>query len=91
MGHVQVMLNLVDYGMDVQAAIDMARTFFEDDASLVERAMPPATVEGLKARGHNVSITPSPWGGGQAIQIDWDKGVLIGGSDHRKDGSALGY
>jgi gamma-glutamyltranspeptidase/glutathione hydrolase len=91
MGHVQVMLNLVDYGMDVQAAIDMARTFFEGEESLVERAMPAATVEGLRARGHNVSVVPSPWGGGQAIQIDWDKGVLIGGSDHRKDGCALGY
>jgi gamma-glutamyltranspeptidase/glutathione hydrolase len=91
MGHAQVMLNLVDYGMDVQAAIDMARTFFEDDLSLVEGAMPAATIEGLKARGHTVAPVPSPWGGGQAVQIDWDKGVLIGGSDHRKDGCALGY
>jgi gamma-glutamyltranspeptidase/glutathione hydrolase len=75
----------------VQAAIDMPRTFFEGDVSLVERAMPAATIEGLKARGHNVAFVPSPWGGGQSIQIDWDSGLLIGGSDHRKDGCALGY
>jgi gamma-glutamyltranspeptidase/glutathione hydrolase len=91
MGHVQVMLNTVDYGMDVQQAIDAPRVFFEGDVTLVERGMPQATIEGLKARGHDVAVAPSPWGGGQAIRIDWQRGVLIGGSDPRKDGCALGY
>jgi gamma-glutamyltranspeptidase/glutathione hydrolase len=91
MGHVQVVLNMIDFGMDAQAAIDVPRAFFEGENTLVERGMPAATVEGLKARGHTVAPQPSPWGGGQIIRIDWERGVLLGGSDHRKDGCALGY
>jgi gamma-glutamyltranspeptidase/glutathione hydrolase len=91
MGHVQMVLNLYDYGMDVQSAIDAPRAFFEGDATVVERGMPAATVQGLRARGHNVVTAPSPWGGAQAIRIDRRRGVLIGGSEPRKDGCALGY
>jgi gamma-glutamyltranspeptidase/glutathione hydrolase len=58
---------------------------------VVERGMPAATVEGLKARGHQIAVAPTPWGGAQAIHIDWKRGVLIGGSEPRKDGCALGY
>jgi gamma-glutamyltranspeptidase/glutathione hydrolase len=77
--------------MDVQAAIDAPRAFFVGDKSVVERGLPPASIEGLRARGHDVELAVSPWGGGQAIRIDWERGVLIGGSDPRKDGCALGY
>jgi gamma-glutamyltranspeptidase/glutathione hydrolase len=91
MGHAQIITNLVDYGMDVQGAIDAPRAFFVGGASVVERGMPPATIAGLTQRGHEVVVAPQPWGGAQAIQIDWDRGVLIGGSDPRKDGCALGY
>lgn len=91
MGHVQMVLNLFDYGMDIQSAIDAPRAFFEGESTVVERGMPAATIEGLKARGHNIVTAPSPWGGAQAIRIDWDRGVLIGGSEPRKDGCALGY
>jgi gamma-glutamyltranspeptidase/glutathione hydrolase len=90
-GHAHVIGNMVDHGMDVQAAIDAPRAFFDGDITLVERGIPAATVEGLKARGHDVILRPVPLGGGQAIHIDWDRGVLIGGSDPRKDGLALGY
>ncbi|HML13608.1 MAG TPA: gamma-glutamyltransferase family protein [Xanthobacteraceae bacterium] len=90
-GHAHVIGNMTDHGMDVQAAIDAPRAFFEGDMTLVERGVPDATVAGLKSRGHNVAVRPLPLGGGQAIQIDWDRGVLIGGSDPRKDGLALGY
>src|SRR5215470_12987604 len=90
MGHAHVISNMVDYGMDVQAAIDAPRVFFEGAHTLVERGVSAAAVEGLTARGHDVRVRPLPLGGGQAIRIDWERGVLIGGSDPRKDGCALG-
>jgi gamma-glutamyltranspeptidase/glutathione hydrolase len=91
MGHVQMVLNMYDYGMDIQSAIDAPRAFFEGENTVIERGMPVATVEGLKSRGHKVVTAPTPWGGAQAIRIDWNRGVLIGGSEPRKDGCALGY
>ena len=91
MGHAHVISNLTDYGMDVQEAIDAPRAFFEGEMTTVERGVQPAAIEGLKSRGHDVMVRASPLGGGQAIRIDWERGVLIGGSDPRKDGSAIGY
>ena len=90
-GHSHVVSNLIDYGMDVQTALESPRVFFLGEKTEVERGVPAASVEGLKARGHDVITRPSPLGGGQMIQIDWERGVLIGASDHRKDGLALGY
>lgn len=91
MGHAHFITNLVDYGMDVQAAIDSPRVFFEDEVTLVEGGITAAAIEGLRQRGHRVVVRPRPWGGAQAIAIDWQRGVLIGGSDPRKDGCAVGY
>jgi len=91
MGHTHIVTNMIDYGMDIQQAIDNPRMFYEGETSVVENGTPQATIDGLTARGHTVQRRVLPWGGGQAIQIDWDKGVLIGGSDPRKDGCAIGY
>jgi gamma-glutamyltranspeptidase/glutathione hydrolase len=91
MGHVQLVLNMLDYGMDVQQAIDCPRFFFEGETVEVETGTPEATIEGLRARGHKVAHAATPWGGAQAILIDWERGVLIAGSEPRKDGCALGY
>jgi gamma-glutamyltranspeptidase/glutathione hydrolase len=91
MGHVQIVLNMLDYGMDVQQAIDAPRFFFEGEQTVVEHGTPAATVDGLMACGHDVVFAATPWGGAQTIKIDWDRGVLIAGSEPRKDGCALGY
>lgn len=92
-GHAHVFTNLVDFGMDVQEAIDAPRLFWAADGKTLnaERGLSEATVAGLAARGHSVQRSPEPIGGSQAILIDWQRGVLVGGSDPRKDGLALGY
>ena len=91
MGHAHFISNVVDYGMDVQAAIDLPRIFFEGEQVTLENGIAEAVLQDLRARGHDAVRAAVPHGGGQAIQIDWDRGVLIGGSDPRKDGCALGY
>jgi gamma-glutamyltranspeptidase / glutathione hydrolase len=90
-GHVHVLTNLVDHGMDIQEAIDCPRVFYEKGAIVVENGVPEQTVQGLKEKGHKVISANAPHGGAQAIWIDWERGTLTGGSDPRKDGLALGY
>jgi gamma-glutamyltranspeptidase/glutathione hydrolase len=91
MGHVYVMSNMFDYGMDPQEALDTPRVFFEGDAILAEESVPEAVVGGLKRLGHRVERRAMPWGGGQIVVMDRENGTLIGASDARKDGLALGY
>ncbi len=90
-GHVRVLTNVIDYGLDPQAAISMPRVFATGSLVAVERTFPPETYEGLTARGHVLTFAPAPLGGGQMIVIDREKGVLSAGSEHRKDGCALGF
>ncbi|WJR80037.1 gamma-glutamyltransferase [Bradyrhizobium sp. NP1] len=90
-GQTHVLTNILDYGCDVQEAIDMPRGLHYEGVYQLEDGVPAATVEGLKKLGHKTTNLVSPLGGGQAIWIDWDKGTLTGGSDPRKDGCALGY
>jgi gamma-glutamyltranspeptidase/glutathione hydrolase len=91
MGQAYVLSNWIDYGMDIQEALDAARFFLYDGILEVEAGVPAAARTGLTAKGHHVVASDSSWGGGQAIVIDWDNGVLHGGSDPRKDGHAAGY
>lgn len=90
-GQVHVLTNILDYGMDVQSALDLPRGFHYDGVYRLETGVPAATMSGLERLGHVVARSELPLGGGQAIRIDWDSGALIGGSDPRKDGCALGY
>lgn len=89
-GHARLVSNMVDFGMDVQQAIDGPRSFSGPEGLQVERGYPEQVRAELAAMGHNVSVPRTPLGGAQAIVIGQD-GVLIGGSDPRKDGIALGY
>jgi gamma-glutamyltranspeptidase / glutathione hydrolase len=90
-GQCHVLTNILDYGCDVQEAIDMPRGLHYEGVYQLEDSVPAAVVEGLKKLGHKTTSIVGPLGGGQAIWIDWDKGTLTGGSDPRKDGCALGY
>jgi gamma-glutamyltranspeptidase/glutathione hydrolase len=91
MGHVYIMTNMFDFGMDPQEALDAPRMFFEGNAIHAEDNVPSAVVAAMRERGHAVDRRPMPWGGGQIVMFDHDNGTLIGASDHRKDGLALGY
>lgn len=103
-GHVQIVVNMVDFGMGVQAAGDAAR--FHHDGSTeplglpamadggvleVESGVPEDVRSELVRRGHQVSVITGPYGGYQAIQRDAATGVYRGASDFRKDGQAAGY
>ena len=90
-GQTHVLTNMLDYGCDVQEAIDMPRGLHYEGVYQLEDSVPAEIVEGLKKIGHKTTSVVGPLGGGQAIWIDWDKGTLTGGSDPRKDGCALGY
>lgn len=90
-GHVHLLTNMLDFGMDPQAALDAPRVFYDSRVLEAERGVPAAAIEGLRQRGHCVEIPPEPLGGGQAVWIDWERGTLTGASDPRKDGCALGY
>ncbi|MEP4733138.1 gamma-glutamyltransferase, partial [Parvibaculum sp.] len=90
-GHAHVVTNMLDYGMDVQQALDSTRAFPAGKGIEVEHGLSAEARDGLAARGHEVKDAFLPHGGGQAIVIDHERGTLAGGSDPRKDGAAIGY
>jgi gamma-glutamyltranspeptidase/glutathione hydrolase len=103
-GHVQVLVNLIDFGMNVQEAGEALRmehvgsatpTGRKGDANggtvNVENGFPAAMLEELTRRGHHLKVGGKNGGGYQGILIDPLTGVLFGGSEARKDGCAVGY
>ncbi len=94
-GHAHLLVNLLDYEMDLQEAIEDTRVFpdFSDGANTVqvEDGMADTVRKELEALGHATYVPDRPIGGAQAIWIDWEEGVLRGGSDPRKDGCAIGF
>ncbi|KRS21274.1 gamma-glutamyltransferase [Alishewanella sp. WH16-1] len=105
-GHVQILVNMVDFGMNLQEAGDAARwqhlgsteptdgqdAYLKNGGYIeVERAIPFETVRELQKRGHDVRYGLGGYGGYQAIMKDHINGVWIGASESRKDGQAAGY
>jgi gamma-glutamyltranspeptidase/glutathione hydrolase len=97
-GHVQVVLGCVDDGLDPQAALDRPRWYWHAGTEVrVEPGMVAddegrAAVDGLRRRGHDVSVAePAGFGYGQAIWRLPDGAGYVAGSEPRADGGAVGY
>jgi len=105
-GHVQILTNLIDFGMGVQEAGDASRWQHEGDSEPtgekltetggylnVESGVPNETVRELKKKGHDVRSDVGGYGGYQAIKVEMHDGqrVYVGASESRKDGQAAGY
>jgi gamma-glutamyltranspeptidase/glutathione hydrolase len=91
MGHSLFLTNMLEYGLDIQEAIDLPRLFPLKGKVQIERGIPRDIADALVRLGHELEAVERPHGGGQAIWIDRTRGCLVGGSEPRKDGLALGY
>jgi len=91
MGHSLFLTNMLEYGLDIQEAIDLPRLFPLKGKVQIEHGIPRDVCDALVRLGHELETVERPHGGGQAIWIDRDRGCLVGGSEPRKDGLALGY
>ena len=92
MGHAYYLTRLFDDGLSLQAAMDQPRLFPLPGTNAVEaeESVRRVIAEPFTKRGFEVRLPRWPIGGAQAIRIDWQRNILIGASDHRKDGCALG-
>ncbi|HEV3138049.1 MAG TPA: gamma-glutamyltransferase, partial [Pirellulales bacterium] len=104
-GHVQILVDLIDFDMNLQEAGDEARVRHEGSAEptgapaesgggavFVEPQVSPEVVKALQKKGHKVEpARGGGFGGYQGILIDWKNGVLHGATEPRKDGCAAGY
>ena len=101
--HAQIIINMVDFGMNLQEAGDAPRilhqgssqptgeTMLDGGTVVLETGFPYETIRDLVGRGHAVGWDVGPYGGYQAILLDGDEGVYYGASESRKDGQAAGF
>jgi gamma-glutamyltranspeptidase/glutathione hydrolase len=92
-GHLQMVVNQIDYGMDPQSSLDAPRWQWVGGRKiLLEASVPAHVVAGLEARGHEITVTAdsSSFGRGQIIRR-LASGALMAGSEPRADGCAVGY
>jgi gamma-glutamyltranspeptidase/glutathione hydrolase len=94
-GHVQFLINLIDFKMNLQEALDVQRIrHMQEMAVYLEDGISKETAQALQQKGHHILYATAPVnqvGGGQAICIGEKGRVLLGASDRRKDGCAIGY
>jgi gamma-glutamyltranspeptidase / glutathione hydrolase len=90
-GHAHIAHQMLDRGLDPQQAAEAPRHFAFRGQLRVESTISEAVKSDLAGRGHDIEVMKVPTGGCQAIWIDHQRGALIGGSEPRKDGLALGY
>ena len=102
-GHAQIVMNMIDFGMNCQEAGDAPRVVHEgsseptgermEDGGRVslESGFAPQTIRDLMARGHALGYDLGNFGGYQAIQYDAQRDIYLGASESRKDGQAAGY
>ena len=89
-GHLQVLMNLTDFGMNIQEAGEAPRARYDSAGVGLEQGIAAATGDALRRRGHRM-VGGLGFGGFQGVLVDPDTGVLMGGSDPRKDGLAIGW
>ncbi|KAA3640475.1 MAG: gamma-glutamyltransferase [Proteobacteria bacterium] len=101
-GHAQIVVNMIDFGMDIQAAGDAPRIHHSGSSQPTDEVMKDGgvlnlesgfsydTIRGLMRLGHTIEFANGPYGGYQAI-MKADNGVYWGASESRKDGQAAGY
>jgi gamma-glutamyltranspeptidase/glutathione hydrolase len=90
-GHAHILSQILDRDLDPQQASDQPRSFCFGGKLSLEPTISEDVRADLERRGHVTEWADEPLGGAQAIYIDHERGVLLGASDHRKDGVALGY
>lgn len=88
-GHARFLTDIVDFGMTQQGSLDSPRSFAQEGRLDLERGYAASVRDALAAKGHKIDIPDTPIGGAQNISIRGD--LLIGASDPRKDGAAIGY
>ncbi|WP_170008203.1 gamma-glutamyltransferase family protein [Bacillus fonticola] len=93
-GHMQVVMNTVDYGLNPQANLDAPRwQWMKDKTVLVESSFPSHLAQALARKGHNIQVAldGGGFGRGQIIWRDPSTGVLMGGTESRTDGSVASW
>jgi len=102
-GHAQIVINMIDFGMNVQEAGDAPRILHQGSSQptgeemttggrvYLETGFPYEVYRDLTKMGHRVGTNVGSFGGYQGIMVDWESKVYYGASESRKDGQAAGY